>query len=115
MKFSIKVVVSVMLVLLAVSCSYAALPSVTMLSLKTSPACAQMQKILTYINNQYSGRIETNNIYLEDNPELAAQFNVKHVPTLVYMDANGRIIAIEVGYKTADRVLAVFRKMGVKY
>lgn len=115
MKSSIKFFVVIMLLLLSVAGAYAAVPSVTMLSTKTCPACVQMQKVLTYLDGQYSGRLETHHIYLEDNPDIARQFNVRYVPTLVFMDGDEKIVAVEVGYKTADSVLATFQKAGVKY
>ena len=113
MKLSVKVLSALMLVMILCSCASAALPSVTMLSTKTCPACAQMEKVLKEINTKYAGHISTAHIYLEDNPSIAKKYNVRYVPTLLFRDASGKTIAQEVGYKDINAVLAVFRKAGI--
>ena len=114
MKPIVKVLSALMLVMVLCSCASAALPSVTMLSTKTCPACAQMEKVMKEISSQYSGKISTAHIYLEDNPDIARKYNVRYVPTLLFRDGSGKIIAQEIGYKNIDAVIAVFRKAGVK-
>ena len=114
MKFSVKMLSALVLVMVLCGCASAALPSVTMLSTKTCPACAQMENVMKEINAKYSGQIKTSHIYLEDNPDIAKKYNVRYVPTLLFRDSSGKVVAQEVGYKDLDAVLAVFRKAGVK-
>ncbi len=114
MKFRVKILSALMLVVLMSSCAYAALPSVTMLSTKTCPACKQMESVMKEITAKYAGKLTTEHIYLEDNPDIAKKYNVRYVPTLLFRDASGKMIAQEVGYKDIDGVLAVFRRAGVK-
>ena len=72
-----KTVSSLLLVMLLCSVAGAAsLPSITMLSTKTCPACEEMSKVLKDINAKYSGKISTAHIYLEDNPDIAKKYNV---------------------------------------
>ena len=73
-----------------------------------------MEKVMKEISSQYSGKISTAHIYLEDNPDIARKYNVRYVPTLLFRDGSGKIIAQEIGYKNIDAVIAVFRKAGVK-
>ena len=113
MKFSVKILSALVLVMAVSSCGFAALPSVTMLSTKTCPACAQMERVMKDINAQYSGKISTEHIYLEDKPELAKKYNVRYVPTLLFKDSSGKIVAQEIGYRSLDDVLEVFRKAGI--
>ena len=115
MKLSVKIVSAFVLVVVMSSCAFAALPSVTMLSTKTCPACEQMEKVMKEINSQYSGKISTAHIYLEDNPDIAKKYNVRYVPTLLFKDASGKIVAQEIGYKNLDAVLAVFKKAKVNF
>ena len=110
-----KVLSALIFVLLACSMAGAAsLPSVTMLSTKTCPACEQMAKVLNDINAKYSGKISTYHFYLEDKPELAKEYNVRYVPMLIFRDASGREKAREVGYRSLDEVMKVFQKAGIK-
>ena len=114
MKRCVKVISSLVLVMLLCSSASAALPSVTMLSTKTCPACEQMSKVMNQINSQYKGKISTAHIYLEDNPDIAKKYNVRYVPTLIFRDASGKTVAQEVGYRSMNEVLKVFQKAGVK-
>ncbi len=114
MKLRVKFLSAFVLVIVMCSCASAALPSVTMLSTKTCPACAQMEKVMKEIDSKYSGQIATEHVYLEDHPDVAKQYNVRYVPTLLFKDSSGKVVAQEIGYKNLDAVLAVFRKAGVK-
>lgn len=109
-----KILSAFVLVVVLCSSAYAALPSVTMLSTKTCPACEQMAKVLKDINAKYSNKISTSHVYLEDKPELAKKYNVRYVPMLIFRDANGKERAREVGYRSLKEVLNVFEKVGVK-
>ena len=105
------------LLFVAVLCSSAcaaSLPSVTMLSTKTCPACQQMAKVLKDIDAKYGVKISTAHIYLEDNPDIAKKYNVRYVPMLIFRDANGKERAREVGYRSLEQVLAIFENAGVK-
>ena len=109
-----KIFSAVVLVMLLCSSAFAAVPSVTMLSTKSCPACTQMAKVLEQIDSEYKGRIATSHIYLEDKPELAEKYNVRYVPMLIFKDADGKERAREVGYRSVEQVLAVFENNGVK-
>ena len=109
-----KILSAFLLVMMACSVAGAAsLPSVTMLSTKTCPACEQMAKVLNDIKAKYGGKISTAHIYLEDNPEIARKYNVRYVPMLIFRDASGKERAREVGYKSLDEVISTFRKVGI--
>ena len=92
----------------------ARLPKLTMLSTKTCPACVQMAKVLKQIDSKYAGRLATQHIYLEDRPELIEQYKIRYVPMLLFVDGNGQEVAQEVGYRSLDEVLSVFKKHNVK-
>lgn len=113
MKLTMRISAALVMLMVLCSSAFAALPSVTMLSTKTCPACAQMEKTLKEIDAKYSGKIATSHIYLEDNPDVAKKYNVRYVPTLLFRDASGKTVAQEVGYKDLNGVLAVFRKAGI--
>ena len=76
MKLSVRVIAALLAVIVFCGCASAALPSVTMLSTKTCPACSQMEKVLSELKAKYSGKIAAEHIYLEDKPEMAKQYNV---------------------------------------
>ena len=92
----------------------APLPKLKMLSTKTCAACVQMNKVLKKIDSNYAGKIATQHVYLEDHPEEARKYNVRYVPTLIFIDAKGNEFATEIGYRSLDEVLEIFREAGVK-
>ena len=73
-----------------------------------------MEKVMKEIDTKYSGKVSTAHIFLEDNPDIARKYNVRYVPTLLFRDGSGKVVAQEVGYKNLNAVVAVFRKAGVK-
>ena len=109
-----KILSAILLVAVMCSAAYASLPSVTMLSTKTCPACAQMAKVLTQLNKDYGGKIKTSHIYLEDQPELAKEYQVRYVPMLIFRDSEGSEIAREIGYMPKGEVLKLFANKGIK-
>ena len=113
MKPSAKIIFAFILVFVLCSSAFAALPSITMLSTKTCPACKQMSKVLSTINSDYASTIATSHVYLEDNPDVAKEYNVRYVPMLIFRNAQGKEIAREVGYMPLEKVLEVFRNAGV--
>lgn len=110
----VKLLSALILVVVACSCASAApVPSVTMLSTKTCPACEQMSQVLKDVSAKYAGKVATSHIYLEDNPDIARKYNVRYVPMLIFRDASGKERAREVGYKSLNEVISIFRKAGI--
>ena len=92
----------------------AKLPTLKMLSTRSCPACVQMNKVLKRIDRDYSGRLATQHVYLEEHEDVAEKYNVRYVPTLIFIDAKGHEFAQKVGYLSLEEVLAVFKKHGIK-
>lgn len=110
-----KILLALLVVFVLSSAACAAVPSVTMLSTKTCPACAQMSKVLDKLDDNYRGRITTARIYLESNPDIAKKYNIRYVPTLIFRDASGKEIAQEVGYRSENEILKIFAGKGIKF
>ena len=107
---------SLVLVALALSPAFAGekkLPTLKSLSTPTCPACLQMAKVLDEINDKYAGKLTAEKVNVEEHPEMAREYNVRYVPTLLFMDAEGKVVQQEVGYRSLDEVLEIFKKAGV--
>ena len=114
-----KFLLSLILVLVSASSVIAALPvvnlpSVTMLSTTTCPACVQMEKVLKQAASDYAGKFQTSHIYLEDNPDIAKKHKVRYVPMLIFRDSSGKEIAQKVGFMQLKELVKVFEDSGVK-
>ena len=114
MKKYIKLFSALLLVVIMCSIANAAVPSVTMLSTKTCPACEQMSKVFDELNASKKNKLTTSHIYLEDNPDIAKKYNVRYVPTLIFRDASGKVVAQEIGYRSAAEVITIFANAGIK-
>ena len=111
----VRLVSALLLVVFMCSVASAASPSVTMLSTKTCPACEQMKKVFNELNANYKDKLTTSHIYLENNQDIAKKYNVRYVPTLIFKDASGKVVAQEVGYRSAAEVVKIFAKNGIKF
>ncbi|MBR4195217.1 MAG: thioredoxin family protein [Synergistaceae bacterium] len=109
-----KILTAVIFVAVLCSAAYAALPSVTVLLKKNSPECEKMLSVLRQIDSQYGTRIATSYIYLDEHPETAEEYKVRHIPMMIFWDADGKERAREIGPRTLEQVLAVFEKVGIK-
>lgn len=73
-----------------------------------------MTKVLEQINREYKGKVDTNHIYLEDNPDVAEKYKVRYVPMLIFRDSSGNEVSRVVGYRSFDDVIKIFSEAGVK-
>ena len=48
-----------------------------------------------------------------EHPEVAREYKVRLVPTLLFLDAEGKVVRQELGYRSLDEVLEIFKKAGV--
>ena len=58
--------------------------------------CKMIAPLLEELSNEYAGRIKVCKIDVDSNPETAAKFNVRGIPTLLVFK-NGSIEATKVG------------------
>mgnify|MGYP000031548629 FL=1 len=72
-----------------------------------------MSKVLDEINQKYAGRLAAEKVDVQEHPEIAREYKVRYVPTLLFMDSEGKVVQQEVGYRSLDEVLEIFKKAGV--
>ena len=68
------------------------------------PSCKVLGKNLTKYNTRKQDNVEIYKIDIEDQELLAAQFEIKGIPTLVYME-NGKIVGKELGVRSPKELL----------
>ena len=73
-----------------------------------------MSKVLDSLNEKYGGNILGEKIDISDKRELAMEYNVRYVPHLLFIDANGEVFKQEIGYKQENDVLQIFENAGIK-
>ena len=89
------------------------LPSLVTLSTPTCGHCVQMSRVLDSINEKYGEKIFTEKIDLMSRRDLASEFNVRSVPHLLFVDAEGKVFEQKIGFTQEDDVLKVFENAGI--
>lgn len=67
--------------------------------------CKATAPILDEISGQYEGRVKIAKVNVDDNGELAARFNVRGVPTLIFFK-DGEAIASKPGMFSKSQLIA---------
>lgn len=88
----------------------AALPKLWDFFATWCPPCQKQAPIIEELAREYEGRIEIVSIDTDKNPELAHKFNVRAIPTLIFLDAQGRELSRNVGFMSKAEILARFRQ-----
>ncbi|NLL37874.1 MAG: thioredoxin family protein [Fretibacterium sp.] len=100
--------------LLLVPAYASSLPTLKMLSTPSCPACVQMSKVLDQLNAQYEGKLATEKVDVYEQPEIAQKYNVRYVPHLLFLDAEGKVVEQKVGYLSLEDVLKTFKASGIE-
>lgn len=66
------------------------------------PPCKMMAPIITEIEKKYEGKIVIEKVDIDQNRELAQQYEITGVPTLVFLDTLGNETNRLVGFQNAE-------------
>ena len=69
--------------------------------------CRMVAPIVEEIADEYDGRIKVGKVNVGEEPELAMQFRVASIPTLMVFK-NGQLVNTAVGYRPKADILALF-------
>ena len=73
--------------------------------------CKAMAPAMEEMEKKYGDKIEFKKIDIDQYPDLAAQFQIRGVPTLVIVSPEGEIVNKQVGYQDASQLEEVFSKL----
>ena len=71
-----------------------------------------MAKVLALFKEQYSEKIEVQEVNVREYPDVARLHQVRYVPTLVFLDEKGVILEKRVGYMPLDALEQEWAKHG---
>ena len=66
--------------------------------------CKMIAPLLDELSTEYAGRIKVCKVYVDSNPETAAKFNVRGIPTLLVFK-NGAVEATKVGALSKNQLV----------
>lgn len=52
--------------------------------------CRQMAPVFEVLKGEYGGKIEFRSIDVDQDPDMAARYNISSIPTFVFLDAGGK-------------------------
>ncbi|MBM3323966.1 thioredoxin [candidate division WOR-3 bacterium] len=76
------------------------------------PPCKELKPIVEALEKEYEGRVEVKSIDVDQNKELAAKYDVKAIPTLVFLDGAGNEVSRIVGLVPKDTLVGRFKAHG---
>lgn len=82
---------------------------------KTCPACIRLRPVMRALKDAHKDRINVLFLEVSDTRDLARQYQVRLVPTLIFFDAQGREVHRETGFigqEAMEKVLRDLKLMG---
>jgi thioredoxin 1 len=76
------------------------------------PPCKELTPTIEALAGEYEGKIEIKSINVDENKELAQKFEIRAIPTLVFLDAKGNELSRIVGLVPKDTLLGRFKAHG---
>lgn len=80
----------------------------------TCPACKELAPIIEDIKKEYGEKVNIKVVDANKNRELASKYEIMYVPTLIFLDKDGNLYKKEVGVMPKDKIIDIFKEMGVK-
>jgi len=75
--------------------------------------CRQLRPILKEINKEYSGKASILVIDVYKYQDLARQYKIQLIPTLVFFDSKGKEVFRHVGVLDKDKIIAKLKEIGM--
>lgn len=72
--------------------------------------CKMLGPVLEQVASEMEGKAVIAKVNVDESPELASQFNVSNIPTVVYLK-NGKIADVGVGLTSKDSIIAKLKAL----
>lgn len=73
--------------------------------------CKQMAPVMEQMESKYGDKISFRRIDVDQEKELASQYNIEAIPTLVILSPDKEVIDVIVGYHDAAEIDEIFGKL----
>lgn len=72
--------------------------------------CQMMKPVMEELEEEYKGKVEFQQINIDDDPEMAEKYEVMSIPMLVFLNDEGEIIETMVGAQSKAAIQKVLDK-----
>lgn len=76
------------------------------------PPCQDQKPIVAELEKEYEGKVRIQTIDVDENQEIAAKYDVKAIPTLVFLDREGNEADRFVGLSDKAKIVGKFKELG---
>ena len=90
------------------------LPMLLELGSHACVACKKMIPILNEISEEYADKLTVRFVDVRQNHAIAQKYNIRIIPTQIFLDADGNEIFRHVGFYPKEDILAKFAELGVE-
>lgn len=73
--------------------------------------CQQLKPIFEEVEKEFSGKVDFLTVDIDSMPDLAKEFKVEAVPTIVFIDKSGREVNRIVGFTDKSQLVETIQKM----
>ncbi|MFH0810823.1 MAG: thioredoxin family protein [Pseudomonadota bacterium] len=90
-----------------------ALPSLLKYGRDACPWCVKMQPILQDLSAGYRGKLNVNDVNVDEQPDLARRAGVDLLPTVIIYNPAGFEVARHVGFWPKEEIVAKLHDLGI--
>ena len=87
-------------------------PTLLELGSSTCIPCKEMKKVLGSLEEEYAGRLDIRIVDIFEQPEMAERYNVRVIPTQVFLGPDGAELFRHEGYFPREDIVAQWRQLG---
>jgi len=77
--------------------------------------CKMMQPILEELDMEYKGQLVVKFIDVYKDSSIAEKYNIRGIPTQIFLDAEGKEISRNVGFMPKEDILARWKSLGYEF
>ena len=89
----------------------AGLPQVIDFNATWCGPCRMFAPTFEKMEKKYEGKITFLSVDVDENPDMSAQYEVQSIPTVVYIDAEGKTVDVTVGLLSEEEFEARLQKL----
>jgi thioredoxin 1 len=75
--------------------------------------CRQLRPVLEKVRTDYAGKLEVLIIDVRDHGKLAAEYEVRVIPTVIFFDAGGKEVVRHQGFMSEEKIKGELAKLGM--